>query len=66
MIDFRGRIALVTGGSRGFGRATAIALCRAEANVAINFLTQEDAANEVALEIKNIGCNASIFQGDVS
>jgi 3-oxoacyl-[acyl-carrier protein] reductase len=29
-------------------------------------LTQEDAANEVALEIRNIGCNASIFQGDVS
>ncbi|MFZ8897347.1 MAG: SDR family NAD(P)-dependent oxidoreductase [Alphaproteobacteria bacterium] len=66
MIDFRGRIALVTGGSRGIGRATAIALGRAGANVAINFLTQEDAANEVALEIKNIGCNASIFQGDVS
>jgi 3-oxoacyl-[acyl-carrier protein] reductase len=66
MIDFRGRIALVTGGSRGIGRATAIALGKAGANVAINFLTQEDAANEVALEIKNIGCNASIFQGDVS
>jgi 3-oxoacyl-[acyl-carrier protein] reductase len=66
MIDFRGRIALVTGGSRGIGRATAIALGRAGANVAINFLTQEDAANEVALEIRNIGCNASIFQGDVS
>ncbi len=66
MIDFRGRIALVTGGSRGIGRATALALGRAGANVAINFLTQEDAANEVALEIKNIGCNASIFQGDVS
>jgi 3-oxoacyl-[acyl-carrier protein] reductase len=65
MIDFRGRIALVTGGSRGIGRATAIALGRAGANVAINFLTQEDAANQVALEIKNIGCNASIFQGDV-
>jgi 3-oxoacyl-[acyl-carrier protein] reductase len=66
MIDFRGRIALVTGGSRGIGRATALALGRAGANVAINFLTQEDAANQVALEIKNIGCNASIFQGDVS
>ena len=66
MIDFRGRIALVTGGSRGIGRATAIALGKAGANVAINFLTQEDTANEVALEIKNIGCNASIFQGDVS
>ena len=66
MIDFRGRIALVTGGSRGIGRATALALSRAGANVAINFLTQEDAANQVALEIKNIGCNASIFQGDVS
>ena len=66
MIDFRGRIALVTGGSRGIGRATALALGRAGANVAINFLTQEDAANEVALEIKNIGCKASIFQGDVS
>ena len=66
MIDFRGRIALVTGGSRGIGRATAVELGRAGANVAINFLTQEDAANEVALEIKNIGCKASIFQGDVS
>jgi 3-oxoacyl-[acyl-carrier protein] reductase len=66
MIDFRGRIALVTGGSRGIGRATALALGRAGANVAINFLTQEDAANQVALEIKKIGCNASIFQGDVS
>ena len=66
MIDFRGRIALVTGGSRGIGRATSVALGRAGANVAINFLTQEDAANEVALEIKNIGCKASIFQGDVS
>lgn len=66
MIDFRGRIALVTGGSRGIGRATALALGRAGANVAINFLTQEDAANQVALEIKNIGCKASIFQGDVS
>ena len=66
MIDFRGRIALVTGGSRGIGRATALALGRAGANVAINFLTQEDAANEVAFEIKNIGCKASIFQGDVS
>jgi len=66
MIDFRGRIALVTGGSRGIGRATALALGRAGANVAINFLSQEDAANEVALEIKNIGCKASIFQGDVS
>lgn len=66
MIDFRGRIALVTGGSRGIGRATALALGRAGTNVAINFLTQEDAANQVALEIKKIGCNASIFQGDVS
>ena len=66
MIDFRGRIALVTGGSRGIGRATALALGRAGANVAINFLSQEDAANQVALEIKNIGCKASIFQGDVS
>ena len=66
MIDFRGRIALVTGGSRGIGRATALALGRAGANVAINFLSQEDAANEVALEVKNIGCKASIFQGDVS
>ena len=66
MIEFRGRIALVTGGSRGIGRATALALGRAGANVAINFLTQEDAANAVALEIKNFGCNASIFRGDVS
>jgi 3-oxoacyl-[acyl-carrier protein] reductase len=66
MIDFKGRVALVTGGSRGIGRAAAIALGRAGANVAINFRTQEDAAKEVADEITAIGRRACTYRANVA
>ena len=65
-IDFKGRVALVTGGSRGIGRAAAIALGRAGANIAINFREQEDAANEVADEIKAFGSRACIYRANVA
>lgn len=66
MIDLSGRFALVTGGSRGIGRATAIRLAQAGANVAINFVTSQSAANQVAEEIADLGRDAITIKADMS
>jgi len=60
------RVALVTGASRGIGRAVAIALAEAGASVAINYRTQKGAAEEVRSIIRNLGRPAVILQADVS
>jgi 3-oxoacyl-[acyl-carrier protein] reductase len=61
-----GKVALVTGAARGIGNATAIALAKHGADVAVNYLTQEERAEEVAAAIRNLGRNAAAVQGDVS
>ncbi|HLJ87156.1 MAG TPA: 3-oxoacyl-ACP reductase family protein [Candidatus Angelobacter sp.] len=55
MNDLKGRIALVTGGSRGIGAKAAIELARAGAHVAVNYRERSDAANDVCAEIAHIG-----------
>lgn len=65
MIDLTGRVALVTGGSRGIGRATALALARAGADVVVNYLQRRDAATEVAEKIRGLGRKALPVQADV-
>lgn len=64
-IDLSGRAAFVTGGSRGIGRAIAIALAQAGADIAINYTRHPDEANAVAEEVTALGRRASVFQGDV-
>jgi 3-oxoacyl-[acyl-carrier protein] reductase len=61
-----GRIALVTGASRGIGRAIAVALGRRGADVAVNYQKNEDAAREVCARIRDEGVRTLLVQGDVA
>ena len=61
-----GRTALVTGASRGIGRAIAIELGRQGARVAVNYRERADAAEEVAEEIARLGSEAIAVRGDVA
>jgi 3-oxoacyl-[acyl-carrier protein] reductase len=61
-----GRTALVTGGSRGIGRAIAVALAEEGADVAVNFVSSEAAAREVVAQIEKTGRRGLLAQADVS
>ena len=65
-MNLSGKNALVTGASRGIGRGCAIEIGRAGANVAINYHSHADEAEEVAKEIRGFGGKAIVLQGDVS
>ena len=65
-IDLAPRTALITGGSRGIGRATADLLARAGARVAINYRRDENAANSAVREIRAAGGEAMAVAGDVA
>jgi len=66
VIDLTSRTALVTGGSRGIGRAVADLLSRAGAKVALNYRQDEAAANRAVREIRAAGGEAMALAGDVS
>ena len=59
------RTALVTGASRGIGRAVALALAAEGADVAVNYLCSETPAKQLVKEIEEMGCRALLVQGDV-
>src|SRR3954471_5566080 len=61
-----GKVALVTGGSRGIGRAICVALGRRGAKVVINYASREDAAREAAAEVEAAGGQAAIIGFDVA
>ena len=60
-----GKVALVTGASRGIGRAIALALARAGADVAVNYLANEGAASQTLEEIAKLGRTALAGKADV-
>ena len=64
--EIKGRIALVTGGGRGIGRAIAEGLAKAGVDVAVNYLSHEKEAKEVCEIISAQGCRALAVQADVS
>lgn len=66
MKELEGKIAVVTGGSRGIGAASAIALARRGAQVAVNYREDKDGAEETAGAIRAQGGTAIIVRADVS
>lgn len=64
MFTLEGKTALVTGAGRGIGRAIAITLGRAGADVAITYSRSSAAAEEVKAELESMGRRALIFQAD--
>jgi 3-oxoacyl-[acyl-carrier protein] reductase len=66
MTSLTGKVALVTGASRGLGRAIALALAEAGAGVAVNYRERADEAEQVRTSIERAGRRAVSLQADVS
>jgi 3-oxoacyl-[acyl-carrier protein] reductase len=64
MFDLNGKTALITGGSRGIGAATARALAQQGADIAISYHTREAAAHAVVAEIEQMGRRSFAFTAD--
>ena len=66
MIDLSGKVALITGSSRGIGRGCAVEMARAGADIAINYRSHADEAEEVAGQVRGLGRRAGVYGADVS
>ncbi|HEY6580594.1 MAG TPA: 3-oxoacyl-[acyl-carrier-protein] reductase [Rubrobacter sp.] len=61
-----GRVAIVTGGGRGIGRAVAVRLANEGADVAISYRSNDETAESAAEEVRAAGVRCEIFKGDVA
>ena len=61
-----GRVALVTGGGRGIGRAIAVRLAKGRAKVAVSYRANDAAAEETAKLVRETGAECELFKGDVA
>ncbi len=66
MISLKNKVAIITGGSRGIGAATAVLFARAGADVVINYKENETRAKEVAGKVERFEKKAFLFRGDIA
>ena len=62
----QGRVALVTGGGRGIGRAIAVRLAKEGAKVAVSYRANDEAAAETQKLVREVGAECEVFKGDVA
>jgi len=62
----KGKVALITGSSRGIGNAIALAFAAEGADIMVNYLNSQDLAEATVEKIRSMGCNAIAIQADVS
>ena len=65
-IDLSGRVAMVTGSSRGIGRAAALLLAKAGANLILNYKSDDEAGKQVVRDVEECGSQAILVQCDVT
>lgn len=65
-LSFEGTVALVTGASRGIGRAIALRLAGDGADIVVNYNTNAEAANQVAEQARSFGSQVAVVQADVA
>ena len=65
MFRLDGKVAVVTGGSRGIGRAISLSLAQAGAHLIVNYLSNDAAAEETAKLVGELGCEVILVRGDV-
>lgn len=65
MVDLTGKVALVTGGSRGIGRAIALRLAQQGAHIAINFMRNRKAAEATVADLEKLGVKAKAYRANV-
>ncbi len=65
MQSLKGKVALVTGGTKGIGRAVALRLAQAGADVAVNYFRSRDAADKMVAELKELGSDAIAIRSNV-
>ena len=66
MVDLTGKVALVTGSSRGIGEGCAVEMARAGADVVINYHSHPEDAEQVAERVRALGREALVVGADVS
>lgn len=66
MDDLIGKVAIITGASRGIGRAIALALAGAGANIAVNYRSRDNEAEDVASQVRKLGRLAVVVKADVT
>ena len=64
-LELQGKTALVTGASKGIGKASALKLASMGANIAVNYFSSENEALDTVKEVKSLGVDAFAVQANV-